>query len=148
MTTIERLREDMKKAMREKDSVALTTIRMVMADIQNREIEKRSPLDDDEVNQMLGSIVKKRRDAIDEAEAAGRSDVAEREKNELKVIEGYLPPGLSEEELEAEIDAAIQEAGAAGQADMGQVMRVLMPRVKGRADGKLVNELVRRKLVT
>ncbi len=146
MTTLERLREDMKTAMRSKDAVALTTVRMVLAELKNREIDKRAPLTEEETVDALSSIIKKRRDAIAEAEAAGRDDVAEREKSELAVIEQYMPAQLSTEELDGLIERAVAESGAASPGDMGKVMAALMPHVKGRADGKIVSARVRERL--
>jgi uncharacterized protein YqeY len=146
MTTYERIREDMKTAMREKDSVRLNTVRMVISDLKNREIEKRSPLEENEVIDALSSAVKKRREVIAEAQAAGRADIAEKEIHELKLIEGYLPAGLTPAELESLIAAAIQESGAATAQDFGKVMKILMPQVKGRADGKVVTDTVKAKL--
>lgn len=146
MTTLERLKEDMKTAMKAKDALRLGTIRMVLAELKNREIDKRAPLEEAEVAEALASIVKKRRDAVAEARAAGRDDVADREAAELQMIEGYQPKGLSEEEIKALVDEAVAASGAAAPSDMGKVMKVLMPQVKGRADGKLVNELVKARL--
>ena len=100
MTTMERLTEDMKTAMREKDAVRLSTVRMVISDLKNRQIEKRAPLEESEVLDTLSSIVKKRREVIAEALAAGRADIADREPLELKLIEGYMPAGLTPAELE------------------------------------------------
>lgn len=146
MTTLERLREDMKTAMREKDSLRLNTVRMLIADLKNREIDKRAPLDESEVVDALVSTVKKRKDVIAEARAAGRADVAEREEAELKLVEVYLPQGLSEAEIKALVDAAVAESGAKSPQEMGKVMKILMPQVKGKADGKLVNDLVKARL--
>ena len=146
MTTLERLKDDMKTAMKAKDALRLGTIRMVLAELKNREIDKRAPLEEAEVAEALGSIVKKRRDAVAEAKAAGREDVAEREAAELQIVEAYQPAGLSEAEIKAIVDAAVAESGAKTPQDMGKVMKVLMPQVKGRADGKLVNELVKARL--
>ena len=146
MTTLERLREDMKTAMREKDSLRLNTVRMVIADLKNREIDKRAPLEENEVAEALASIVKKRKDVIAEARAAAREDVAGREEQELKVIEAYLPKGLGEDELKALVDKAVAESGAKTPQEMGKVMKILMPQVKGRADGKAVNDLVKARL--
>lgn len=146
MTTLEQLREDMKTALRNKDTLRLGTIRLVLAELKNKEIDKRAPLDEGEVVDALRSIIKKRKDVIAEAQAAGRADVVERESAELKVIEGYLPAGLSHEEIARLVQSAIAETGARVPADVGKVMKVLMPQVKGRADGKLVNDLVRQKL--
>lgn len=146
MTTVERLREDMKTAMREKDSLRLNTVRMVIADLKNREIDKRAPLDETEVAEALVSIVKKRKDVIAEARAAARNDIAEREEAELKVVEAYLPAGLSADELKALVAKAVAESGAKSPQEMGKVMKILMPQVKGRADGKAVNDLVKASL--
>jgi uncharacterized protein YqeY len=146
MTTLERLREDMKTAMRAKDSLRLNTVRMLIADLKNREIDKRAPLDESEVVDALVSTVKKRKDVIAEARAAGRPDVAEREEAELKLVEVYLPQGLGEAEIKALVEAAVAESGAKSPQEMGKVMKLLMPQVKGKADGKLVNDLVKARL--
>lgn len=146
MTTMERLTEDMKTAMREKDTVRLSTVRMVISDLKNRQIEKRAPLEESEVLDTLASVVKKRREVIAEAVAAGRADIADRETFELKLIEGYMPAGLTPAELEGLISAAIHEADAKTAQDFGKVMKILMPQIKGRADGKAVTDTVKAKL--
>ncbi len=146
MSILDQLKEDMKSAMRAKEQMRLTVIRSLMADLKNREIDKRAPLEDSEAMDAVASMVKKRKDAIAEAEAAGRSDVADREREELAFIEAYLPAQMSQDEIEKLVDEAIAESGAQGAGDMGKVMRILVPQTKGRADGKLVNDVVRSKL--
>ncbi len=146
MSTTEKIKTDMKAAMMAKDSARLGTIRMLMSELKNREIDKREALAEDEVMQTISSMVKKRRDAIDEARAAGREDIAEREMAEIAVLETYLPAQLSEAELDALVAAAIAQAGAAGPKDMGKVMQLVMPQIQGRADGKTVTAKVKSKL--
>lgn len=146
MSTLDRIREDMKTAMREKDSLRLTTVRMLISELKNKEIDKRAPLEEGEVTDALASIVKKRREVIAEAKAAARNDVAEREEAELKLIEGYLPAALTPEELDVLIDKAIAESGAKTANEFGKVMKLVSPQVKGRADGKAVTERVKTKL--
>ena len=146
MSTFLKIREDMKAAMLAKDALRLGTVRMLISELKNREIDKRSPLEENEVIETLSSIVKKRKEAIAEAVAAGRQDVAERETAELKLIEGYLPAGLTPAELAALVDKAVAESGAKTAADFGKVMKILMPQTKGRADGKQVSDLVKAKL--
>lgn len=148
MTLRERLDADLKTAMREKDQQKLSTIRMIKSAMKYRETETgaKGPLDDAGIVQVVTSEIKKRRDAIAEYEKAGRTELAEKEKGELAVLEAYLPPQLSPGELEALVDEAVAATGAAGPRDMGKVMKVLTPRTQGRADGKTVSELVKKKL--
>jgi uncharacterized protein YqeY len=146
MSTLDRIREDMKTAMRAKDSLRLSTVRMLISDLKNREIDKRAPLEENEVTDALASLVKRRREAIAEARAAGREDVAEKEEAELKIVEGYLPAALTPEELDQLVAKAIAESGAKNANEFGKVMKILAPQVKGRADGKQVTDLVKTKL--
>lgn len=139
----ERLLEDLKTAMKSGDQVRRDTLRLIQAAIRQIEVDKRITLSDEQVNDLLSGEAKKRRDSISEARNAGRNDIADKEQAELELIESYLPQQLSREALEDEVRAAIAEAGASAEKDMGAVMKVLMPRVKNRADGKLVNEVVR-----
>jgi uncharacterized protein YqeY len=150
MTLRERLDADMKTAMREKDQVKLSTIRMIKSAMKYRETESgaKGPLDDAGIVQVVSSEIKKRRDAIAEYEKAHRADLADKEKAELAVLEAYLPPQLTAAELEALVDEAIAATGAAGPKDMGKVMKALTPKTQGRADGKAVSELVKKKLTT
>lgn len=148
MTLKERLMADMKEAMKAKEAgkVKLSVIRMARAAIKNTEIEKGKELSDQEVIEVLAREVKQRRDAIVEYRKAEREDVVKDLEAEIEVLLGYLPQQLTHDEIKALVQEAIREVGATGPKEMGKVMGVLMPRVKGRADGKLVNEIVRQEL--
>jgi uncharacterized protein YqeY len=138
----EKLNEDLKAAMKSGDGAKKDAIRFIQAAIKQVEIDTRQVLTDDQIYGILANEAKKRRDSIVEYEKVGRPDDAAKEAMELKLIESYLPEQLSREQIEKEVSAAIAESGATGPKDMGAVMKVLMPRVKGKADGKLVNEIV------
>jgi uncharacterized protein len=142
----EQLAEDMKQAMKSKDKVRLSVIRMVRTAIKNAEIDQQKTLSDDEVLAVLNKELKQRRDSLEAFEGAGRSDLIEEVKAEIDVLVGYLPKQLTEEELKSIVQDTIQEVGASSKADMGKVMAALMPKVRGRADGKLVNQLVQQLL--
>ena len=138
----EQILEDMKKFMREKDSVALGAIRMLRAEIKNAEIDKKGELSDEDVIKVVQSAIKKRRDAAEQYEKAGRNDLAEKEKREIEILSKYLPEQLSEDELKSIISEEIEKLESKDKKFFGQVMRNVMAKVKGRADGKLVNKLV------
>lgn len=142
MSLNERLNEDMKQAMRSQDKFKLSVIRMVRSSIKNIEIDQRRTLDDNEVLDILSREIKQRKDSLQEFQKAGRDDLTEAVKSEISIIAEYLPEQLSEEEIKAIVQQTIQEIGASSKADMGKVMSALMPKVKGRADGKLVNQAV------
>lgn len=142
----ERISEDMKGAMKSGDKAKLNAVRMLHAAIRKKEIDDRVELDDAAVTKVIGSLVKQRQDSIEQFKAGNRPDLVEKETAELKLLQGYLPEQMSQDELVKIIEAAIQEAGAKTQKDMGSVMKVLMPKVSGKADGKLVNQLVRERL--
>ncbi len=142
----ERIQEDMRKAAKERDSLALSALRMAMAAIKNREIEVRGEIGDDVVGKLLGTMIKQRREAIDLYVKGNRPELAEKETKEIGVLEAYLPKGLSPEEVESLARDAVAAVGAKSPADLGRVMKDLMPKVAGRADGKVVNEIVRRLL--
>lgn len=142
----ETLRNDMKAAMKSKNKVRLSTIRLIMAGIKNAEIEKGGELDNSEVIAVLNHEARKRKEAIEEYQKAGRQDLSCKEQEELDVISGYLPEQMSEGELRGLIDEIAEEVGATSSADFGKVMGAIMPRVKGKADGRRVNELVREML--
>ena len=146
MNLAERLNEDMKQAMKAGEKFRLSTIRMVRASIKNQEIELRRPLNEDEVIQVVSRDLKQRRDSLQDFERAGRDDLVEQMKGEIEIISRYLPEQLNEEEIKAIVMQTIQETGASSKADMGKLMGALMPKVKGRADGKLVNQLVQQVL--
>jgi uncharacterized protein YqeY len=144
MNLNERLNEDMKQAMKSGDKFALGVIRMIRSSVKNVEIDQRRTLSDDEVLDILNREIKQRKDALQEFEKAGRDDLAENAKAEIEVIQRYMPQPLTEQELQAVVQETIREVGATSKSDMGKVMSALMPKVKGRADGRLVNETVQR----
>lgn len=137
------LQADLKEAMRAQDRRRLSVIRMALNAIKQEEIDRQVKLSAEEAAAVLMREAKKRRESITEAEQAGRLDVASEEQAELAILESYLPRQLSAEEIADLARAAICEVGASSPKDMGNVMRVLMPRLKGQAEGKLVNQIVR-----
>lgn len=146
MSLLERLNEDMKEAMKNKEKDRLSVIRMIKAALQNEAIRTGGELTENEELAVLSREVKQRKDSLREFEKAGRQDLVDKVRTELKYVEAYLPEPLSEEEIVALIKQAISDTGATSKADMGKVMSVVMPKVKGRADGSLVNKLVRQYL--
>jgi uncharacterized protein YqeY len=146
MSLKEKLEADLKEAQKAKDAVRLSVIRMLKTAIKNREVEKREELTDQELLQAVNSQAKLRKESIGEFKKAGRDDLAAKEEAELEILKDYLPEELSEEEIKKMIDDAVSEAGASGPKDMGSVMKLLMPKTTGRADGKLVSQLVKEAL--
>jgi uncharacterized protein YqeY len=142
MTLKERLQEDLKSAMKSKDQLRLSVIRLAKAAIMNLEIARGHELSDQEVIEVLAKEAKQRQDSIPEYEKAGRADIIETLRNEIKIVQEYLPAQLSENEIRELVKAAIAETGASSKKEMGKVMAALMPKTKGRADGKLVNQIV------
>ncbi|MGD0264784.1 MAG: GatB/YqeY domain-containing protein [Candidatus Methylomirabilota bacterium] len=140
------LGEDFKQALRSGDKLRVSVIRLLMALIKNREVEKRGPLTDAEVLQAIVASCKQRQDAIEQYRQGKRQDLADKESAELEILQSYLPKPLTSEELRAMVLEAIGEVQATSVKEMGKVMGVLMPRVTGRADGKMVNTLVREAL--
>jgi uncharacterized protein YqeY len=138
----ERLAEDLKQAMKAKDKVRLSVIRMVRAAMKNKEIEKGSPLTDDDVIGVIQKELKQRQDSLQAFESAGRADLIEQARAEIAILQEYLPAALSTEELRELAKRVIEETGAQGRKDMGKVMSALMPQVRGRADGRLVQQVV------
>ncbi len=139
------LTEDMKQAMKDKESgkLRLSVIRMARANIKNIEIDEKRELNDDEVLAVLMKEVKMRQDSLEEFAKAGREELVEQAKQEIAILRKYLPEQLSDEELKALVEEAVAETGAAGPKDMGKVMAALMPKTRGRADGKRINTMVR-----
>lgn len=146
MSINENLNAAMKEAMKAKDSLRLGTVRMVRAAIKNKEIDERRELEDQDVIGVLSTLAKQRRDSIEAYRESGRTDLAEKEEAELAVIQEFLPQQLSTEELAAIIDSAVLETGASSPKDMGGVMKVVVPKTTGRADGRVVSEMVRARL--
>jgi len=141
-----RLGEDFKQALRSGDKLRVSVIRLLTALIKNREVEKRGPLTDAEVLQAIVASCKQRQEAIEPFRQGGRQDLVDKESAELEILQSYLPKPLTSEELHAMVLEAIREVQATSPKEMGKVMGVLMPRVTGRADGKMVNTLVREAL--
>jgi uncharacterized protein YqeY len=147
MTFIERISGELTQAMREKNVLKLGTLRMVKAALMNREIERGHPLDEAESLQVVASLIKQRRDSVDQFRAGGRADLADKEAAEITVLEDYLPPPVSAQELEQTVDDTIAELNATSPKEMGRVMKGVLAKLAGRtADGKLVSDLVKRKL--
>ena len=140
------LTEDMKAAMKSGDKERLAVIRLILAAIKQKEVDERVEMTDTLVLAVLEKMVKQRKDSITQYEGAGREDLAAIERNELAVIETYLPEKMSEAEVQAAIDAAKAETGATGPADMGKLMGALKPRLAGKADMGLVSQLVKKSL--
>jgi uncharacterized protein YqeY len=143
MTSKQRLQDDLKRAMRDQDEVRKRTLRLALAAIKNREIEVRGELTDEDVLAILQKEAKQRRETLDELGRTHRPDLVASEQAELAVLEEYLPQQLSRAEIEGLAAQVVIELNAEGMPDMGDVMRTLMPQVKGRADGKLVSQVVR-----
>jgi hypothetical protein len=142
----ERLDLAFKEALKRRQEVALSTLRMLRTAIRNKEVELKRQLTEEETQAVIGTQAKQRREAIAEYAKAGRPDLANKEEEELGILLSFLPPQLSPEELERELTQIIAETGASGPKDMGKVMKTAMTRFAGRADGKVVQEIVRRQL--
>jgi uncharacterized protein len=147
MTLLERVTSDIAGAMRAKDQARLAPLRMLKAALTNREVEKGGPLDEPESLQVVSSLIKQRRDSIEQFQRGGRQDLADRESAEIGLLQSYLPPPLDQAAIEQAVDAAIAESGATSAKDMGRVMKIVMSKLAGAAvDGRTVNEIVRSKL--
>jgi uncharacterized protein YqeY len=147
MTLANQINADLTGAMRARDAVRLATLRMLKTALVNKAIEKGRDLDEAESLQVVSTLIKQRRESIEQFARGGRQDLVDRETAEIGVLEGYLPAPLDRAELEGLIDEAIAETGASSAKDMGKVMKAVMPKTAGRnVDGKLVNELVRARL--
>jgi uncharacterized protein len=146
MSLKERIVKDMTAAMKARDAARTSTLRMVKAALQNREIEKGGELSDEETTKSLQTLVKQRRDSVEQYEKAGRTELAEKELAEIEVIEEYLPRAASREEIELAVAAVIAETGAASMKEMGAVMKAVQARLGGAADGRTVSEIVKAKL--
>lgn len=143
----QRITADLTAAMKNRDAERTSTLRMVKAALQNREIEKGDALDDEEMTKLLRSLVKQRRDSVEQYEKAGRQELVDKERAEIAVIEAYLPQSASREEIEKAVAEAISETGASSPRDMGAVMKAVQPRLAGRnADNRTVSEIVKARL--
>jgi uncharacterized protein YqeY len=139
----EQLEDGLKAAMKSGDRVAVAAIRLSLSEIKNAIIDKRRPLEDNEIVNILRSGVKKRQESIEMFAKGGRQELVEKETAELKVIEGFLPAGIGAAELEALVAAAIAETGATSMKDIGRIMKAVLPKVAGRADGAEINKLIK-----
>lgn len=146
MGLYEKVTKEMLLATKEQDKLRLAAIRLIKAALHNREIDMKRPLNEEECLQVLSAMVKQRRDSIDQFRQGGRIDLVEKEEGELLVIRSFMPEQVSEEDIAKEIEAAVQEVGAVSIKDIGKVMKVLMAKLTGRADGKLVGEKVKARL--
>ena len=142
MSLTDTLQEDMKHALKAKDELRLSTIRLLRSSVSYARIEKGEELTDDEVLEVISRAAKQRRESIDAAERGGRSDIADREKAELDILQGYLPKQMDEAEVEAIAREIAVEVGAVDMKDRGKIMGPLMQRIRGKADGKLANQVV------
>jgi uncharacterized protein YqeY len=146
MALREKLDEDLKSAMRAKDSLRMNTVRGLKSAIKYREIELMKPLDDAGILGVVSTEIKRRRDSVEQYRAGNRADLADKEDAEIRILQEYLPQQLTQAELEAKVVEVIGRVGAQGPKDMGAVMKALLPDVQGRADGKVVSELVKQRL--
>jgi uncharacterized protein len=149
MPISEQVQKDMVEAMRSREELRLSTLRMVKSALKNKEVEKRAPLDDRESQQVLSTLIKQRKDAIEQFQKGGRQELADKEAAEIKIIEAYLPKALGEEEITAAVTATIAEMGSPTMKDMGTVMKNSMAKLQGsgaRVDGKVVSEIVKKQL--
>ena len=138
-----RLNEEMVTAAKAKDKIRLSAIRMIKTALHNKEINLMRPLEESEVLQVLSSMIKQRKDSIEQFAKGGRADLVEKEEAELKVVQEFMPAQMTDEEIDALVKKAIDEAGAVSIKDMGKVMKILMPQIAGQADGKIVGEKVK-----
>jgi uncharacterized protein YqeY len=146
VTLKKKMDQEMILAAKAKDKIRLSALRLLKSGLHNREIDLKRELSEAEFLQLLSAMVKQRRDSIEQFEKGGRTDLVEKEEAELKVIQEFMPTPMSETELDAMIAEAIRETGAASVRDMGKVMAALMPKVTGKADGKMVGEKVKARL--
>jgi len=146
MSLKDRITDDMKAAMRAKDSERLTTIRGLLAAIKQKEVDERVVVDDVGVVAIVDKLIKQRKDSISQFNAGGRPDLAEKEQLELQILEPYLPQRMSAEEVQAAVSAIVSELGAAGPGDMGRVMATVKAQLAGKADMGLVSSAVKRAL--
>lgn len=142
----QRIQDDLKQAMKERDDLRKRTLRMVVTSLKLAEVDRQAELDDPAILGLIQKEVKSRQESVEEAKRAGRDDLVESSQAEIDVLQEYLPQALSESELKALVEETIDEVGAESPADMGKVMKAIMPHIQGRADGKVVSELVRGRL--
>ena len=146
MSLEERLVEEMKQAMKSNDKLRLSTIRMIRSALKNKEIELRKKLEDEDIVKVIQGMVRKGEESVEQFQTGGRMDLVEKEKKEIEILKSFLPQPLSQEEILKIIDQSIQETQASSLKDIGKVMKSVMPKIGGKADGKLINQLVKERL--
>ena len=146
MSLEERLLDEMKQAMKSNDKLRLSTIRMIRSALKNKEIELRKRLEDEEIAKVIQAMVRKGEESVEQFQAGGRTDLVDKEKKEIEILKSFLPQPLSQEEILKIIDQSIQETQASSPKDIGKVMKSVMPKIGGKADGKLINQLVKERL--
>lgn len=146
MGLYDKINTEMVLAAKGKDKLRLSVVRLIKTGLHNREIDLKRPLNDEECLQLLSAMVKQRRDSIEQFRQGRRMDLVEKEEGELGIIQSFMPEQMSEEDIAKEIENAVREVGAVSIKDMGKVMKVLMPKLTGRADGKLVGDKVKARL--
>jgi uncharacterized protein YqeY len=142
----ERLVDEMKQAMRSSDKVRLSTIRMIRTAVKNKEIELRKKLDDEEIQRVIQGMLRRNEESIEQFRLGGRMDLVDKESQEGDILKSFLPQALSTEEMLKVIDESIQETQASSLKDLGKVMKSVMPKLTGKADGKVINQLVKERL--
>ena len=146
MSLDERLVEEMKQAMKSNDKLRLSAIRMIRSALKNKEIELRKKLEDEEIVKVIQVMVRKGEESVEQFQTGGRMDLVEKEKREIEILKSFLPQPLSQEEILTIVDQSIQETQASSPKDIGKVMKSVMPKIGGKADGKLINQLVKERL--
>lgn len=148
MNLEEKLLEEMKQAMKTNDKIRLSTIRMIRSSSKNKEIELRRKLEDEDIFKVIQGMVRKGEESIEQFQAGGRNDLVEKEKMEIEILKSFLPQPIPQEEIIKIIDETIQETQSSSLKDLGKVMKAVMPRLGGKADGKVINQLVKERLST
>ncbi|TQQ85729.1 GatB/YqeY domain-containing protein [Peptacetobacter hominis] len=146
MSLKQKLQEDLKTSMKNKDTVRKSVVTLIRSSIKQIEVDKRIELNDDDIIDIISKQLKQRNDSLEQFLDAGREDLVEETRSEIEILKEYLPQQLSEEELNEIVKQTISEVGATSMKDMGKIMSAIMPKVKGRADGKLINKLVKENL--
>jgi uncharacterized protein len=146
MSLEERLVQEMKEAMKSSDKLRLSTVRMIRSTVKNKEIELRKPLDDGEIQKAIQGMVRKGEESVEQFRLGGRMDLVEKESREIEILKSFLPQALTREEILKIIDETIEETQSTSMKDIGKLMKSVMPKLQGKADGKLVNQLVKERL--
>jgi uncharacterized protein YqeY len=146
MSLEERLTDEMKQAMKSSDKLRLSTIRMIRSAVKNKEIELRKKLDDEEIQRVIQGMVRKGEESVEQFQSGGRMDLVEKEKKEIEILKSFLPQPIGQEEIIRIIDQSIGETQASSLKDLGKVMKSVMPKLGGKVDGRLINQLVKERL--